>query len=111
MCDDFIFFCLIIPEIVPNSIVSLQVPDTSLVGFYTVAKVMAKGDNWGNDTVQDYNDDFDLIDLSSHTTITDINDSTISQSGSDTVIDDGNGNSITLIGVDDSLLTSDDFIF
>ncbi len=69
------------------------------------------GDNWGNDTIQDFEDGFDLIDLSSHTTMTDINDLTISQNGADTVIDDGNGNSITLTGIDQSLLDSDDFLF
>lgn len=45
--------CLIIPEIEPNSLVTLEVEDTQLKGTYTVAKVVIKGDNFGSDALMD----------------------------------------------------------
>jgi hypothetical protein len=44
---------LVIPEIVPNGLVELDIRNVSLKGRYTVAKVVAKGDNWKASTYMD----------------------------------------------------------
>ena len=67
--------------------------------------------NFGDDTVTDFDDGVDMIDLSENTAINTYDQLTINQDGTDAVINDMNGNSITLIGVDKSLLSSDDFLF
>jgi hypothetical protein len=45
--------CLIIPEITPNSVVSIETTDTKVVGQYTVVKVGSTGDNWGDNAFMD----------------------------------------------------------
>ena len=69
--------------------------------------------NHGDDTITDFTDGEDLIDLSA-LGITDISGLTITtNANNDLVIDTGDGNgSIVLEGVNDpSLLTAEDFIF
>ncbi len=67
----------------------------------------------GTDTVLDFSSD-DYIDLRGPTSITgysDLMNNHISQSGSDVVIDDGNGNSLILANTQVSELTQDFFLF
>lgn len=64
--------------------------------------------NFGNDTISDFEDGIDLIDFTDTGLI--YGDLTISVVGSDTVIDDGLGNSITLLGIT-SAIDQSDFIF
>jgi Ca2+-binding RTX toxin-like protein len=69
--------------------------------------------SFGHDTISDFTD-VDLLDLSAVQSITDFSDLSsnhLSQSGGNTLIDAGGGNTITLIGVDLNSLTADDFIF
>ena len=69
----------------------------------------------GNDTITDFTDGDDTIDLSAFSGITGFTDldGKISQSGSDTVIDltDFGGGTITLEGFTSTDLTTDDFAF
>lgn len=65
-------------------------------------------DKWGNDVIEDFEDGFDLMDLSSQGL--NFEALTITQSGSDTIIT-YNGDSITLTGMDSSQISGDDFIF
>ncbi len=44
---------LIIAEILPNNLVTLEVEDVQLAGQYTVLKVVIKGDNWGSNAVME----------------------------------------------------------
>ncbi|MCK5425092.1 MAG: hypothetical protein KAI89_06950, partial [Emcibacter sp.] len=64
---------------------------------------------WGDDTVGDFTDGSDLIDLSD-TDLT-FSDLSIAQDGTDTVIDDGSGNTITLTDITATDITTDDFIW
>lgn len=64
---------------------------------------------WGDDTITDFEDGIDLLDLTDSSLS--FSDLTISVSGDDTIVDDGNGNSITLLGIASSDVTIDDFIF
>ena len=64
---------------------------------------------FGNDTITDFEDGIDLLDLEG--TGLSFTDLSISASDSDTLIEDGLGNSITLTGIDSSLITVDDFFF
>ncbi|OBY25062.1 calcium-binding protein [Leisingera sp. JC1] len=71
---------------------------------------------FGNDTISDFNalDNNEKINLSAVSSITDLSDliaSHITQSGNDVIIDDLNGNTITLEGVLLSDLGAGDFIF
>ena len=71
-------------------------------------------DNWGKDVVTDFEDGFDRLDLRGNTAVTGFDDLSVVQDGADTVIsidDVVDGDTITLIGVNQSLLTSDDFYF
>ncbi len=73
-------------------------------------------DGFGNDTITDFDvvNAFEHIDLSSVAEIESFDDlvaSHVTQVGSDTIIEDGLGNSITLSGVQLSELTNDDFVF
>ncbi|MEO1151823.1 MAG: calcium-binding protein, partial [Pseudomonadota bacterium] len=73
-------------------------------------------DGFGNDVITDFDQDnaFEFIDLSGVTAITDFTDladNHLMQVGMDTVIDDGAGNTITLIGVDIADLDASDFLF
>jgi len=73
-------------------------------------------DGFGNDIITDYNanNNFERIDLSGVSAITDFTDLATNhmvQSGSDVVISDGNGNSITLQGVNLGDLHEIDFTF
>lgn len=45
--------CLVLPEIVPNSIVYIGVKDREIVGPYSVAKMQIKGDNWAGSATMD----------------------------------------------------------
>ena len=64
---------------------------------------------FGNDTVTDFEDGIDLLDFSGSTlTFADL---TITQSGADSLIEDGLCNSITLTGITSTDITVDDFIF
>ena len=69
----------------------------------------ASGD--GADTIADFADGEDRIDLSGHTGITGFSDLTIRQSSGGVVIDLGGGDQITLSGVTVSELDASDFLF
>ena len=71
--------------------------------------VLVFDSTWGDDTVTDFEDGIDMFDMRD----SDLNfsDLTITQSGSDTLIEDGSGNSITLTGITSTDITADDFIF
>ncbi|MEP2718853.1 M10 family metallopeptidase [Pseudophaeobacter sp.] len=71
---------------------------------------------FGNDTIMDFdvNEAGEVIDLSGLAAITDFSDLAInhlSEVDGNTVISDGLGNSVTLVGVANSDLTLDDFVF
>ncbi|MEO0850006.1 MAG: hypothetical protein AAFY04_01185, partial [Pseudomonadota bacterium] len=88
--------------------------DTLTGGFN--ADVFVFEDGFGNDVITDFDQDnaFEFIDLSGVTAITDFTDladNHLMQVGMDTVIDDGAGNTITLIGVDIADLDASDFLF
>lgn len=65
--------------------------------------------NWGDDTISNFTDGVDMLDLADTGLVFD--DLTITQNGADTYIEGVNGNSITLLGVSSSTVTVDDFIF
>lgn len=67
------------------------------------------GVNWGADTVTDFTKGEDALDLSA--TGLQFADLTITQVGSDTLIEGGNGNQITLTGVTASSIDETDFTF
>jgi|GEM_PF-2096610 len=74
------------------------------------------GGNFGQDTITDFNTDqagelIVLRESSSITSFTDLTRNHLTAAGNNTVIDDGQGNSITLLGVRVSDLSADDFIF
>jgi hypothetical protein len=65
---------------------------------------------WGMDTITDFEDGGDVIDLSQ----TSLNYDDLlphEQLGSDTVVSDGAGNTITLTGITATEITEDDFLF
>ncbi|MCH8863210.1 MAG: hypothetical protein IID51_11945 [Proteobacteria bacterium] len=64
---------------------------------------------WGDDTVTDFEDGVDLLDFSGSGL--GFADLTISQSASDTLIEDAFGNSIILEGITATDITADDFLF
>ncbi|WP_417827116.1 hypothetical protein [Thalassospira povalilytica] len=71
---------------------------------------------FGNDTITDFKrgNETDKIDLSgvlSITSFTDLSTNHMSQVGANTRIDDGSGNTITLLGISASTLTAGDFIY
>lgn len=71
---------------------------------------------WGNDVITDFdaNDNNEEIDLSGVGAITgwaDLSNNHMSQVGADVVIDDGLGNTITLLNVDLGDLNNTDFVF
>lgn len=73
-------------------------------------------ENFGNDIITDFDveNDFEHIDLSSVSGIVSFDDlmkNHVSQFGNDALIEDGQGNSITLLNVDASSLTESDFAF
>ena len=73
------------------------------------ADVFVFDSTFGNDTITDFEDTVDLLDFSSSTlTFADL---TITQNGDDTLIEDADGNSITLSGITSTDITADDFIF
>lgn len=63
----------------------------------------------GQDMISDFADGSDLLDFSA--TGLSFGDLTISQAGSDTKIDLGDGNIVTLTGINTPLITADDFLF
>lgn len=65
------------------------------------------GVSWGMDQITDYEDGVDVIDLSSSGLV--YGDLSITQLGSDTLIDGGEGNTITLRGVTASAISEADF--
>ena len=69
----------------------------------------ASGD--GADTIADFADGEDRIDLSGHTGITSFSGLTITQSSGGVVIDLGGGDQITLSGATVSALDASDFLF
>ena len=73
----------------------------------TGSDVFVLSDNGGADVITDFEDGLDLIDPSA-TGLT-FADLVISQSGADTLIEDGSGNSILLQNIDVSVITQDDF--
>ena len=78
------------------------------------ADIFVFSDNSGHDAILDFEDGLDVIDLSSHSQITDYNDilNLATQVGSDVIIDFGNGSTIGLVGVDLSTeLDQTDFLF
>ena len=82
------------------------------VNYSTGKDIFVFGENNGNDIIYDFQRGLDKIDLRSLGDIDSIDDLAITSSltqPSDRVIDFGNGNSITLIGVSD--LSANDFMF
>jgi hypothetical protein len=63
----------------------------------------------GADTILGFEDGLDLISFTDSTV--DFADITIVASGTDTIIDIGNGNTITLENIGTALITESDFIF
>ena len=89
--------------------------DDTLIGGFN-ADTFVFEDGFGNDTIEDFSatNDFEKIDLSAVSEIADLSDlidNHMSQVGLDVVIDDGLGNTITLLNVTLSNLDSADFIF
>ena len=64
---------------------------------------------FGEDVITDFEDGADLLDLSAGGL--EFADLTITQDGLDVLIEDGLGNSITLLGITSSDITADDFFF
>ena len=82
------------------------------VNYSSGKDIFVFGENNGNDIIYDFQRGLDKIDLRSLGDIDSIDDLAITSSltqPSDRVIDFGNGNSITLIGVSD--LSANDFMF
>jgi len=78
------------------------------------ADIFIFSDNSGHDAVLDFENGLDVIDLSSHSQITDFSDvlGLATQIGSDVIIDFGNGSTIGLVGVDLSTeIDQSDFLF
>ena len=71
--------------------------------------VFARG--FGSDVIQDFRDGVDVIDFSTHATVTAFGDLAISQVGDDAIITDGVGGRIRLLDVDENDLQADDFLF
>ena len=82
-----------------------------LKGIFDLDTFVFSSDNFGNDTITDFLDGADVIDLSA----TSYQYSDISiysfNGGADTYIDAPGNNSITLTGVSSGLINQDDFIF
>ena len=74
------------------------------------ADIFFFGDGHGNDTITDFEDGTDLIDLSALDGVTSFGALTITADGNDTVIDTGAG-TIKLVGVAPSDLDADSFVF
>jgi serralysin len=73
-------------------------------------------DGFGNDKITDFDtsqagEKIVLVGVSSIIDFADLTNNHLSQPGSDAIITDALGNSITLLGVDMNTLTADDFIF
>ncbi|QRF68904.1 VCBS domain-containing protein [Ponticoccus alexandrii] len=68
------------------------------------------GNGFGNDTITDFQDGMDMLDFSTHTTVNAATDLTITTVGSDALVSDGAGNSITLLNAA-GLIDDGDFIF
>lgn len=88
--------------------------DTLSGKFNADTFVFADGD--GNDVITDFDrpNDFEKIDLSALSNVTDFADLSanhLTQSGADAVIDDGVGTTITLLNITAANLAADDFIF
>jgi Ca2+-binding RTX toxin-like protein len=98
-----------------NDILSGQGGNDSLLGG-AGADTFLFQNGYGQDTITDFNisQSGERIALSAVSTITDFSDLSsnhLDQSGSNTIINDGQGNTITLLGVNMSDLTADDFLF
>ena len=65
----------------------------------------------GSDTITDFTDGEDAIDLSAFTSITGVDGLTVTQSGNDTVITIPGGGTITLQEFTSTDLTDEDFVF
>lgn len=72
--------------------------------------VFVFADNFGNDTVQDFQDGAELFIFTDHTTVGAFADLSVSSSGGNALIADGLGNTITVIGAA-GLIDATDFIF
>ena len=68
-------------------------------------------DNWDNDTITDFEDGGDLMDFRTVTGVDDINDLTIFNDVNGNAVVSFNGDSITLIGIDEADITAADFLF
>jgi Ca2+-binding RTX toxin-like protein len=82
------------------------------VNYSTGKDIFVFGENNGNDIIYDFQRGLDKIDFRSLSGIDSIDDFTITSNlaqPSNSVIDFGNGNSITLVGVND--LSANDFMF
>lgn len=67
--------------------------------------------NGGNDTITDFEDGLDQIDLSAIGALTEFNELSITQVGGNVIIDLDGNNDLTLIGVNASDIDASDFIF
>ena len=68
------------------------------------------GASHGNDTITDFEDGTDIIDLSALDGVASMDDLTITANGNDAVINTGQG-TLTLTGVSTDDLDADDFVF
>ena len=84
--------------------------DDSLTGGAD-ADTFVFGESHGNDTITDFADGTDIIDLSALDGVTQLNDLTITDVGGNAVITTSTGNTITLTGVSSSDLDASDFVF
>lgn len=83
--------------------------DDTMMGWHG-ADTFVVGADHGNDTINDFTDGEDLIDLSAINGITGFGDLTITQDGDDARIDTGEG-TVTLSNFDVANLDAEDFIF
>lgn len=98
-----------------NDTLTGGVGDDSLVGGFGFDDFVFSG-NFGADTIDGFNavdgrEDINLAGVTSITSFTDLSANHMNQVGSNVVIDDGNGNTVTLLNTALASLDAGDFIF
>ncbi|NVJ97967.1 MAG: hypothetical protein HWE25_07440 [Alphaproteobacteria bacterium] len=79
--------------------------DNQFTGL-TGGDVFAFLNDWGNDTITDFNAQVDILDFGAASTVTEFADLSVDQVGDDTVITGPDGSTITLLGVTATDITS-----